>query len=122
MPKYSETPIAHFSSPRNGGRLDPPDSRGVAATPHQGPFLVLDLQIRDDNITDAHFQTYGYGPAIACGSMLTVLIIGRSIAEARSLTAEHLIQALDGLPDEKRHCADLAINALQAAFVDDLLA
>jgi NifU-like protein involved in Fe-S cluster formation len=91
----------------------------MSGTPQHGPFLTLDLQIRDDVITDARFQTYGCGPAIACGSVLTVLIIGRSIAEARSLTAEHLIKALDGLPDDKRHCADLAIGALRDALKDD---
>jgi NifU-like protein involved in Fe-S cluster formation len=92
----------------------------VAGAPNRGPFLILDLLIRGDIISDARFQTYGCGPAIACGSMLTVLIIGRSIAEARSLSAAHLVKALDGLPDDKRHCADLAISALRDALKDDV--
>jgi nitrogen fixation NifU-like protein len=120
MARFSEALMAHFSAPRNSGRLAAPDRRGVAGNPTSAPFLTLDLQLWDSQIADARFQTYGCGPAIACGSMLTVLIIGRSIAEARSLTAEDLIKALDGLPDDKRHCADLAINALRAALKDDV--
>jgi nitrogen fixation NifU-like protein len=78
-----------------------PDCRCIAGTPPQGPFLILDLQIRDDIINDVRFQTCGCGPAIACGSMLTVLIIGKSTKDARSLTAKQNIKALDGVPDDK---------------------
>ena len=48
--------------------------------------------------------------------MLTELIVGRTIAECRELTAEHLIEALDGVPPDKLHCPALAIGALQDAL------
>jgi NifU-like N terminal domain len=43
----------------------------------------------------AKYHTVGCGPTIACGSMLSELVLGRSIAECRELTAEHLIETLD---------------------------
>lgn len=119
MPKYSATLMDHFAAPRNSGRLDAPDRRGVAGRPHHGPFLTLDLRLECGTVAEARYQTYGCGPAIACGSMLTVLIVGRPLAEARALTVERLIAALDGLPDDKRHCAELAITALQDALGDE---
>ena len=48
--------------------------------------------------------TYGCGPTIAAGSMLTEMIVGRTIEECRELTAEQLIEALDGMPPDKLHC------------------
>ena len=116
MPRFSAKLMDHFSAPRNGGRLDAPDRVGVAGTPPQGPFMRLELRVRDGIITDARFQTYGCGPAIASGSALTELVIGRPAADARTVTADQLIAALDGIPDDKRHCADMAIVALRDAL------
>jgi nitrogen fixation NifU-like protein len=45
-------------------------------------------------------------------SVLTELIMGRSLVDCRKLTARDLVSALDGIPEDKRFCADLAIKAL----------
>jgi nitrogen fixation NifU-like protein len=41
---------------------------------------------------------------------------GASIEECRELTAEDLIEALDGVPPDKLHCPALAIGALRDAL------
>jgi nitrogen fixation NifU-like protein len=106
----------HFSTPRNAGRLNAPDRVGLAGSPSQGPFTRLEIRIRDGRIIEARFQTHGCGPSIACGSVLTELVVGRTVDEARLLTAHDIIMALDGIPDDKRHCADTAISALRDAL------
>jgi len=116
MGKYSETLMDHVTAPRNSGLLENPDLTGMAGSPGRGAFLVLFLKTEDDRITTAKFHTYGCGPTIAAGSMLTELIVGRTIAECRELTAEHLIEALDGVPPDKLHCPALAIGALHDAL------
>jgi nitrogen fixation protein NifU and related proteins len=62
------------------------------------------------------FQTYGCGPTIACGSMLSELIIGRSLEVCSRLTTETLIVSLDSVPAEKLHNPALAIAALRNAL------
>jgi len=119
MPRFSEKLMEHFTSPRNSGRLDVPDRVGLAGIPNRGPFMRLDLRLLEGRIVEARYQTHGCGPSIACGSVLTELILGRSIEEARMLTAADLSDALDGLPDDKRHCADTAILALHDALKDE---
>jgi NifU-like protein involved in Fe-S cluster formation len=116
MPRFSVKLMDHFSKPRNSGRLAEPDRVGVAGTPHRGPFLRLEVRLRDDVVVEARFQTHGCGPSIACGSVLTELVIGRIISDARSVTVADLIATLDGIPDDKRHCAELAIAALRDAL------
>lgn len=64
----------------------------------------------------AQYQTYGCGPTIASGSMLTELIVERSIAECRKLSVRDLIEALDGVPPDKLHCPALAIGARKGAL------
>jgi nitrogen fixation NifU-like protein len=116
MGKYSETLMDHVMAPRNGGVMEAPDLTGRAGTPGRGAFLILYLKLNDDRITAARYHTYGCGPTIAAGSMLTELIVGRTIAECRGLTADDLIAALDGVPPDKLHCPALAIAALQDAL------
>jgi nitrogen fixation NifU-like protein len=116
MAKFSETLTEHVMAPRNSGVLQTPDLTGHAGSPGRGPFMVLFLKLDDDRIAVAKYQTYGCGPTIASGSMLTEMIAGRTIAECRELTVEDLIQALDGVPPDKLHCPALAIGALKDAL------
>ena len=74
------------------------------------------MKVEEERITAAKYHTVGCGPTIASGSMLTEIIVGKSIAECRGLTVENLIGALDGVPPDKLHCPALAIGALQDAL------
>jgi nitrogen fixation NifU-like protein len=111
--KFSETLTEHVMAPRNGGVLQNPDLTGHAGTPGRGPFMVLFLKVEQDRITAAKYETYGCGPTIASGSMLTEMIMGRTIAECREMKFEDLIAALDGAPPDKLHCPALAIGPLR---------
>jgi NifU-like protein involved in Fe-S cluster formation len=115
MGAYSETLMDHFFSPRNSGALDAPDATGRAGAPGQGPFLILYLRIAGGRVADARYQTFGCGPTIASGSVLTELIIGRSLAECGELDVADVVDALDGVPPDKLHGPALAIAALRDA-------
>jgi NifU-like protein involved in Fe-S cluster formation len=116
MGKYSETMMDHVLSPRNGGVMESPDLTGHAGTPGRGAFLILFLRVEDGRIASAKYHTVGCGPTIACGSMLSELVVGRTIAECSELTADDLIKALDGVPQDKLHCPAMAIAALRDAL------
>jgi nitrogen fixation NifU-like protein len=92
------------------------DLTGHAGVPGRGPFMILFLRVEGGRITAAKYHTVGCGPTIACGSMLTELIAGRTIAECRELTCDRLVEALNGVPPDKLHSAALAIAALQDAL------
>ncbi len=115
MGKYSETLMDHVMAPRNGGRMDNPDLTGHAGRRTGSVFDPLSQTSRR-RIAEAKYHTYGCGPTIAAGSMLTELIVGRTVAECRDLTVEKLIEALDGVPPDKLHCPGLAIAALRDAL------
>jgi NifU-like protein involved in Fe-S cluster formation len=105
MGKYSGTLMDHVMAPRNGGVMQDPDLTGHAGAPGRGAFLILFLKLQEERITAAKYHTYGCGPTIAAGSMLTELIVGRTVAECRELTTDDLIEALDGVPPDKRNRA-----------------
>jgi NifU-like protein involved in Fe-S cluster formation len=116
MGTYSETLMEHFLSPRNSGAMESPDLVGRAGTPGLGPFLILYLRLDRDRIGQARYQTYGCGPAIASGSVLTEMITGRTPSECLQLDHQDLIAALGGVPPDKLHCPALAIAALREAL------
>ncbi|HCO48874.1 MAG TPA: iron-sulfur cluster assembly scaffold protein, partial [Spirochaetaceae bacterium] len=62
------------------------------------------------------FKSYGCPGAIATSSMLTVLAEGKTIEEAMNITDDDVVKALGGIPENKKHCSLLGVQALQAAI------
>ena len=102
--------------PRFAGPLERATHEGVAGSPGEGPFLHLWLEIEADKIVHAAYKTYGCLAAIASGEMLCLVVVGKTPAQASALTAEDLDRALQGLPEGKEHCPQLAIQALRRAL------
>jgi nitrogen fixation protein NifU and related proteins len=110
MGQFSEILMDHFNSPRNSGRMEAPDRVGIAGTPGNGAYVALYFRRTDDVISEARFQTHGYGVSIACGSMLSEMIIGRAADACLELTPERLSEALDGVPGSKLRRRTLALT------------
>ena len=113
---YSSTLWDHFNAPRNAGEMRAPDAIGRASINGRAPHFTVYLKATDRKVTRATFQTFGCGYSIAACSALTELVTGKTISECRGITADHVVTALDGMPEEKRFCADLAIAALRDAL------
>jgi len=115
---YTDKVMDHFLKPRNVGSLEKPDGIGRAGNPKCGDVMELQIEVENDKISDVKFRTMGCGAAIATSSMVTELIIGKTIKEALRVTNKHVTEALDGLPPVKIHCSVLAEKALKAAIED----
>lgn len=113
---YSETFKDHISDPRNGGEL--PDANAVAeeTNPVCGDRLRFSLRVRGGKIEAARFLAYGCPPTIVCGSVLTEMLEGKTVAEAMRLTRKDVVEAVGGLPPRKQHAAALAIETLRMAL------
>ena len=116
---FSEKAVDHMLKPRNMGEFRAADGLGRASIPC-GDSMQICLRVSHDRILDARFMAEGCGPVIACGSMTTELVKGRSVSEAMELSEGDIMAALDGLPDMETHCATLAVSALKQALVDQL--
>ena len=107
--------LDHFQNPRNVGALPPPAVIVEANNPACGDIMQLSLLVDQDLIRDVRFKTRGCVAAIACGSILSELIKGKSLEDARRVTAADVAKALGGLPPESGHASILAEDALKAA-------
>jgi nitrogen fixation NifU-like protein len=112
--------MEHFTNPRNVGEVEQADGEGQVGNPICGDIMKLSIKVEDDRIVDIKFKTFGCGAAIASCSMLTEMVKGKTIEEARAITNRDVAEALGGLPSVKMHCSNLAADALQLA-IDDYL-
>lgn len=113
---YSRQVLEHFQSTENVGDLEDADAYVRQDNPACGDILQLALKVEAGRITVARFRARGCVCAIACGSKITEMILGKTFAEARALKREELTQQLGGLPPASGHAAVLAIDALTAAL------
>ena len=115
---YTKAVFDHFENPRNMGEMKNPDGVGTVGNPTCGDVLKVMLKVDKDKISDIKFQTFGCAAAIASSSMMTTLVKGKSLDEARKITNKDVARALGQLPPIKVHCSNLAADALKAAIAD----
>lgn len=117
---YSEIAVRHFMNPVNSGRLDNANGRGCTTSSTIEDLLEISLHIGDDTgvVADARFRAVGSPAAMACCSVLTQLMVGKTLDELEQIQPQDVTDALGGLPARKIYCADLSLVALKAAVED----
>jgi nitrogen fixation NifU-like protein len=117
---YSDQVLDHYNNPRNVGKMDindPHVGTGMVGAPACGDVMKLQIRVEDDIIEDAKFKAYGCGSAIASSSMVTELLKGMSLDEAKNIKNTSIVEALS-LPPVKIHCSVLAEDSIKAAVKD----
>jgi len=103
--------------------MEAPDQTARLENPVCGDILELSVKLEKPleptnldvkRIADIRFRAKGCVPTMACGSAITELVKGRTVAEARNLSREELIRKVGGLPPASDHASHLAIDTLAA--------
>ncbi|KUK36934.1 MAG: nitrogen fixation protein NifU [Thermacetogenium sp.] len=116
---YGPKIIEHFQNPRCAGKI--PDADGVATIAEGcGDVFRFYVKVRGNRLEKVRYEVKGCPVAIACCSMTAVLAEGKTLVEAMQITNQVVEKALGGLPPEKKHCSNLAADALYEAIQDYL--
>jgi len=114
---------ASIANPKNLGEMPDADAVGTVGNPDCGDMVRLWLKFTEKDghkiIDRASFQSFGCQTAIAVASMATEMLRGRTLAEAKNLTAAELSAPLGPLPPMKIHCGQMVEGALRAALESD---
>ncbi|MEI6057536.1 MAG: iron-sulfur cluster assembly scaffold protein [bacterium] len=123
---YSDIVKDHFFHPRNI-LIDDADyvahGLGVVGSPACGDMMAVWIKVnkKSGRITECKWRTFGCASAIASTSMMSVMATengGMTLAQAKRLSPEAIIDRLDGLPNRKYHCSVLGHTALREAVMD----
>jgi nitrogen fixation NifU-like protein len=117
---YSDAVLDHYNNPRNVGKMDISDMNvgtGMVGAPSCGDVMKLQIRVKDDIIEDAKFKCYGCGSAIASSSIITEMLKGMTVDEAKEIKNVEVVDQLN-LPPVKIHCSVLAEDSIKAAIAD----
>ena len=114
MSAYGATILEHFRRPRNQRRLDQPTVAREAHNPLCGDRILVELAVDGDVISAAAFTANACAICTASASLLTERLTGLSVPEARRLSDDDVVSALDSaLPAARRACATLPLMAMR---------
>lgn len=107
----------HARKPRNMGTCAAPSARalGVGSC---GDKIQVDLYIDGNVLLEVKCMPQGCVYTQACASAMSMLAAGRTIEQALNIKPEDVAEELEGLPEDHRHCARLAVNTLGDAIAE----
>ena len=116
--KYSDEVLRRVRELQRVGVLDGEHvGTGEVGTLDDGTVVRIQVRREGDRVAEARFKVFGCSAAIASASLVAEWLEGASMAEARSLTAERVVQTLDLAP-EREHVAGMAVDAASKALAD----
>jgi nitrogen fixation protein NifU and related proteins len=113
---FGEILLQHFRNPHNAGELPNASAAVDVTNPVCGDMLRLSVRVADGRIEAARFKTQGCVAAIAASSLLTDLLAGKAMEDARKITPQQISDALGGLPPATFHAAQLCCDAIAAVL------
>lgn len=116
---YSQKVLDIFRNPQNAGGLQGSNGTGKVGDVEKGDLLKLYIKVDEQEvITEAKFKTFGSVAAIAVSSVLTQVLIGKTIAQAQQLTAQEIAEVIGELPIDKMYVLSLAEELTQNTLSD----
>jgi nitrogen fixation NifU-like protein len=110
---YSQKFKDELYNVENIGTIKNPDSR-VRITGVCGDTIEMSLSIRDGTVQDIKFTTDGCGFTVACANYVSRTAKGKTIEEALAIEPDDVDRYFEGLPEENKHCAKLAVMTLRS--------
>ena len=113
---YRENILDHYRHPRNAGTLEDPTHSHQEDNPLCGDVIRIDLHVNEDNIIDqVAFQGKGCAISQASASILTEMIKGKTLDEAKRIGKEDILEALGiEIGPVRMKCALLSLKVLKA--------
>jgi len=117
---YGKKLLEHFKNPHNAGIIKDADAKATEGSPACGDIVTLYLKVdeKTHKIKDIKFESYGCASNIATASVITDLVKGKTIEEAKAITWKKAADELGGLPPIKMHCSVLAVDTLRSAILN----
>ncbi|MCE5266008.1 MAG: iron-sulfur cluster assembly scaffold protein [Deltaproteobacteria bacterium] len=109
--------LQHIVEPAHAGGMEKPSGYGVITGPC-GDTDEFFVRVAGERLREVRFRTSGCFFTIAACDAVATLAEGRTVREAMRIDREAVIEYLEGMPEDHKHCALLAANTLHKALRD----
>ncbi len=113
---YRENILDHYRHPHNTGTLADATHSHEENNPLCGDVIRIDLHVNESDVIDqVAFSGKGCAISQASASMLTDMIKGKTLAEARQINKDDILEALGiEIGPVRMKCALLSLKVLKA--------
>jgi nitrogen fixation protein NifU and related proteins len=117
---YSEIILDYYRHPRNKGSLAHAQIHARDTNPLCGDVVEMQLELDEKNtVKDVKFNGQGCAISQASASMLTELVKGKTVDEARKISKEDILSLIGGqLTAVRLKCALLSLKVLKIGVYD----
>ena len=115
---YKEIILDYYKNPRNRGTIQSPQSTARDSNPLCGDVIEMQLNFSGGKVSEIKFNGDGCAISQASASMLTELVMGKSIDEVRNIDKSILLENL-GSPNlgaVRIKCALLPLKVMKTAL------
>jgi len=112
---YREIILDYYRNPRNFGKIDSPDITIRDSNPLCGDEIEIHVKFDGDKVKDIKFTGKGCAISQASASMLTEMVMGKSLEDMKKVGKEDILESL-GLPNlgpARIKCALLSLKTLK---------
>jgi len=117
---YGKIAYERWLNPKYQGVME--DADGFAyRTGSCGESMGIYLKFTNQLVEKASYMTDGCASSNICGSFTVEMAIGKNPDELLEIIPNEITKKAGGLPDQDRHCAELASGVLHAALEDYMI-
>ena len=119
---YKEIILDYYKNPRNKGTIASPDVTARDSNPLCGDVIEIQMKFSGDKISEIKFNGDGCAISQASASILTEMVSGKSIEEARVLDKSELLENLGSpnLGPTRIKCALLGLKVMKTGIYQKL--
>jgi len=112
---YREIILDYYRNPRNFGKIDSPDIAIRDSNPLCGDEIEIHMKFDGEKLKDIKFTGKGCAISQASASMLTEMVMGKSLEDMKKINKEDILESL-GLPNlgpARIKCALLSLKTFK---------
>jgi nitrogen fixation NifU-like protein len=119
---YSEIILDYYRHPRNKGTLDHPQISAKDSNPLCGDIIEMQLELdKNNSVKEVRFNGQGCAISQASASMLTELVKGKTLDDARKISKDEILSLIGGqLSAVRLKCALLSLKVLKTGVYNYL--
>ena len=118
MLNYTKKTLSHFQHPKNIGEMKAPSATASVGNMVCGDQLSFSILVKSGVIKDIKFLSFGCASNIATASVMTSMVKGMTLEEAKNFDWNKIVKELGGLPSQKIHCSILAVEGLKKVIAE----